>query len=1009
MNLKRITSFVLTIIMVLLMFLPTAVLAGTFNDKIERANPTKVIEVSGTKEWSEVETEINAALATDPNVSVRILGMGENPTIVMTGITEEIEGLYGFNALNLKSDTSFENVTFQLQGQQNTNQQPNIAIFANGHKLHIAEDVKTTYVGGYEKHMYIFGGGNKTAVEDTYIEINGGDWERIYGGSYRANSGNTYVHVAGDAAVLSVYGGCYGGVTTGDVYVEYGSDRSYFSYAGKNYRLPYVMGGGHDIHGEEQIADVTGEKIEIKILSGALLSEVNGAENGMISCDDIYITVDEGARVINSITGGATTSSAESWSLANGYSPGTTQYIAKSDIYVVFNGDGRLDEDHAYSASVTGGGIWGHVEGDIDVTVNGNVEYVYGGSHNGNVNGNINITINGGVYAGGHNADIEIGDVDGWYGGTVTSGCIEGVVHGDIVTTINKDAEVHTVTGGSDDGGVIGNTYVHVYGTILKKNYEEANRALKGAGCVFGGGYLGSSSCIDITDVSGKTNVYIYEGADLQGDVYGGGLTARSSGGSNVVVSGTVQGDVYGGSWLHESTNQYGQYELGYVGETYVEMNGNGSANNVYGGGRIGNIHGNSRVLLKDNAKVSNVYGTGNAYTTFYSWGTEYTFGPIAIETTGDATIQIQDSAVVTDTIYGYEFVEVAGKIQKTLSGSANVYFEHSTGDFKRVMNVDLVHVTDSSKVMIDNEHKDNEQLVNVSDLTIDASATLKLGANAHILGNYQGDKSKSGTLEIPAGKCLTADGTVTDLTQISIYDFDSVIPEKAQIYVISGAGSTTEDGDFTWVDTRNGVYMDWKVHDDGTSTQWWLVNDPSLERYGSLTVSKTVSGNAGDKEREFNFTVTLSDKTISGTFGDMEFKDGVASFSLKHGDSKTAIGLPINITYTVTENEANQDGYIMTAEGTEGTIVKGKVAEVKFTNTKHADTSPVEPTEPTNPTEPTDPTEPTNPTEPEILTDSPETGDDKNLPVLISLMSVSIIGLGSVLLIQKQRRNKAE
>ena len=98
-----------------------------------------------------------------------------------------------------------------------------------------------------------------------------------------------------------------------------------------------------------------------------------------------------------------------------------------------------------------------------------------------------------------------------------------------------------------------------------------------------------------------------------------------------------------------------------------------------------------------------------------------------------------------------------------------------------------------------------------------------------------------------------------------------------------------------------------------------------------------------------------------------------------------------------------------MTAEGTEGTIVKGKVAEVKFTNTKHADTSPVEPTEPTNPTEPTDPTEPTNPTEPEILTDSPETGDDKNLPVLISLMSVSIIGLGSVLLIQKQRRNKAE
>ena len=33
----------------------------------------------------------------------------------------------------------------------------------------------------------------------------------------------------------------------------------------------------------------------------------------------------------------------------------------------------------------------------------------------------------------------------------------------------------------------------------------------------------------------------------------------------------------------------------------------------------------------------------------------------------------------------------------------------------------------------------------------------------------------------------LTADGTVIDLTNISIYDLNGIVPEKAQIYVISG------------------------------------------------------------------------------------------------------------------------------------------------------------------------------------------------------------------------------
>ena len=813
----------------------------------------QVINVKGEVEWPEIQTQIDTILATDPTASVKILGEEDGAVIKMNGVTGTV-GLHNFKAIELESDTTFDNVTFLLPGTKSSNDQPNIVMFANGNNLTMEENVSVTQDGNYSKRMYIFGGGNEESVDQTHLQINGGDWEYIYGGSYRADAGDTYVHVGGNAAVSYLYGGCYRGVSTDNIYVEYGCSRL---YRGSYTR---IRGGGHDIEREDPVADATGNRLEIKILSGAVLSEVYGATNSMLHCDDIYVTVEKGARVLNSVSGGTSTSRGDILSRpANGYLPGINgnYYTAYSNIHVEFNGEGRKDSDHLYSASVHGGGVWGHVKGNIDVTVNGDVEYVYGGCNNGNVTGDINIDINGGVHAGGHNADAVIGDVTGyWYGGTVTSGCMSGMVTGNITTRINKGASVHTVIGGSDDGGVNGNTNVHVYGTILKDKYQKANRFLSGAGSVFGGGYLGSSAAIDSTDVSGTASVYVYEGSDVQGDVYGGGLTARVSGKTHVIVSGTVGGNVYGGSWLHEASNQYGEIELGYVGDTYVELNGNASAQNVYGGGRIGNVHGNSIVLLKENARVNNVYGTGSAYTTFYSGGEKYTFGPIDTNTKGDVAIQLQDRAVVDDTIYGYEIVNIEDTPTKLLSGRADVNFINSNNDdiFKRVENADLLRVTDKSNVMIDNDYKNNEQLVNVSDLVIDGSAALKLGADAHILGNYQGDAGKSATLIIPAGKCLTADGTVTDLTNISIYDLNGIVPEKAQIYVISGTGSTKENGDFSWIDERNNVHMEWNKlsasgkEKEGKKTMWWLVNgsssqDPDPSPTPSPTPSDTPGG----------------------------------------------------------------------------------------------------------------------------------------------------------------------
>lgn len=112
----------------------------------------------------------------------------------------------------------------------------------------------------------------------------------------------------------------------------------------------------------------------------------------------------------------------------------------------------------------------------------------------------------------------------------------------------------------------------------------------------------------------------------------------------------------------------------------------------------------------------------------------------------------------------------------------------------------------------------------------------------------------------------------------------------------------------------------------------------------GALTVEKIVQGNRGETDREFEFTVTLTGESItgvkadsvSGTFGDMTFENGVATFMLKHGESITASGLPAGLNYSVEETNANADGYTTSNSGNTGTIPSGDTAKVYFTNTKH-------------------------------------------------------------------------
>lgn len=113
------------------------------------------------------------------------------------------------------------------------------------------------------------------------------------------------------------------------------------------------------------------------------------------------------------------------------------------------------------------------------------------------------------------------------------------------------------------------------------------------------------------------------------------------------------------------------------------------------------------------------------------------------------------------------------------------------------------------------------------------------------------------------------------------------------------------------------------------------------------LTVSKTVSGNMGDRNRAFDFTVQVKDSegvqvSVDGKYGGIDVEEG--RFKLKHGQSLVIPELPYGVTCTVTESIPEDEGYTTTVKLNKGEEMNSKTVTVEnmdtaavidFTNTK--------------------------------------------------------------------------
>ena len=269
-------------------------------------------------------------------------------------------------------------------------------------------------------------------------------------------------------------------------------------------------------------------------------------------------------------------------------------------------------------------------------------------------------------------------------------------------------------------------------------------------------------------------------------------------------------------------------------------------------------------------------------------------------------TIEFEDSDCIMDYVNG-SIKEIKGAEGYVYTGAKINEYITQDANKKRVVTITLTN----TKIPTGNLTISKDVNGNKGDINKDFHFTVQL-SDSSINGTYGDMTFKDGvaTFTLKDNESITATSLPTGITY-------EIIEQEAN-----------QDG---YVTTSTGTTG--KIEKDVTSKAEFV---NTKNEYGSLTVSKDVNGNKGDTNKDFHFTVKLNDSSINGTYGDMIFKDGVATFTLKDNESLTATSLPTGITYEVIEQEANQDGYVTTSTGTTGKIQKDVTSKAEFVNTKN-------------------------------------------------------------------------
>ncbi len=163
----------------------TAQIGGT-----EVSATVSVHEVLKPRFFTLTDTTDFATLYSSYDMRLGCTITGSSPSVQLTLPAE----------MSLTGPLTINNVTLSAP-------QSGTALYANGHKLYIGEDVTSTYHTPSSKEdstyrLTVYGGAKEAAVESTDITLLGGQYWRVFGGGYE---GGSLISVTGDTRV--VFGG----------------------------------------------------------------------------------------------------------------------------------------------------------------------------------------------------------------------------------------------------------------------------------------------------------------------------------------------------------------------------------------------------------------------------------------------------------------------------------------------------------------------------------------------------------------------------------------------------------------------------------------------------------------------------------------------------------------------------------------------------------------------------------------------------------------------------------
>ena len=570
-------------------------------------------------------------------------------------------------------------------------------------------DVNLNISGGNINTIYM--GGSTGSITGTLTaNISSGTIGTYYGGGYGHSdfvttyydgaarvTGDVFTNISGGTFLGNVYAGGKGYIapglnTKGSAIID---GNTYLNISGDADIKGNVYGGGQGLPEDVTAGKILGNS-SVTISGGTIAGNVyGGGEKGSVD-GKVEVNILPGSNIQGTVFGGGNSSGSVGSVEVNFNTPfGTAD--APKNIYGAGNGSGTSVQGQSSVVLGAGAKLYGNV---------------FGGGEAGSA-GSTNVllkegTVSGNVYGGGNSADV--------------SGAVS-VVQSQSSTV---DGDIY---GGSNSMGTVGDNVT----------LQIAGKAKQ----VFGGG-KGKD-----TSVSGEAVLTVSDGAEISGNIYGGGAEGNVGTTRIELLGGTVGGSIYGGcndkgevsqtniniqknipntvfgggygintkvieskvtvySGVSPTGILYGGGEQGEVDKAQVILSSGSHATDVYGGGSRADVTTSALVTVENQAEADHIYGgsnnagtvTGAQLSILGTVTSAYGSGQGEETITLSPSVTLESGAVVTELYGGGQKGQTTGGTSVLLKNGSRVKNLFGGGNEAGIEGTATVNTEEGSRVL---------------------------------------------------------------------------------------------------------------------------------------------------------------------------------------------------------------------------------------------------------------------------------------------------------------------